>query len=159
MGNARKNGLDVRFDAGFVTDFVASVAPDAPFSVGVADNIGYFGPHEGKIRGRNRPDSYFDGCGAGLTSVGIDSVGNVRGCESMYDERFIEGNLRERSLRDIWEDENAFSYNRRFDPSLLTGSCAKCPHGSVCAGGCRSYNYFSNAGRLYENPLCSRSFG
>jgi radical SAM protein with 4Fe4S-binding SPASM domain len=73
----------------------------------------------------------------------------------MYDERFIEGNLREKSLREIWEDPDAFAYNRRFTTDQLTGKCASCPRGDVCAGGCRSYNYFTT-GKLYENCLCAR---
>jgi len=154
MGGAAKNALDVRFDAAAVIDFVVKNAPAAPFALGIADNIGYYTPEEGKLRGA--PNYSFDGCGAGLIAVGIDSVGNVRGCESMYDARFIEGNLRQRSLRDIWEDPDAFAYNRKFTPEMLTGKCGACVHGAVCAGGCRSYNYFANGGKLYENPLCAR---
>ena len=156
MGNAGKNAVDVRFDAREVLRFVARVNGTVPFYIGVADNVGYYTPEEGRARGRT--GVYFEGCGAGLTGVGIDSVGNVRGCESMYDERFNEGNLRERSLYDIWTDPDAFAYNRKFDPSMLTGKCASCPHGQICAGGCRSYNYFST-GKLYENPLCARGDG
>ena len=153
MGNADKNKIDVRFDPSFVTSFVASVKDTAPFAVGVADNIGYYSPEEGGIRGVN--GFSFSGCGAGLTSVGIDSLGNVRGCESMYDDAFNEGNLRKRSLEDIWTDPNAFSYNRKFTPDLLEGGCSGCEYGDVCAGGCRSYNYFTT-GSLYRNPLCKR---
>ena len=152
MGNAKSGAIDVSFDAAEVIRFVKSVADSAPFFVGIADNIGYYTPEEGTIRGTR--GAYFTGCSAGLTTIGIDSVGNVRGCESMYDERFNEGNLRERSLLDIWTDPGAFAYNRRFDESLLTGGCAGCEHGSVCAGGCRSYDYFTT-GKLYENPLCA----
>ena len=39
------------------------------------------------------------------------------------------------------------------------GKCADCPVGALCAGGCRSYNYFTNGGKLYENILCARSAG
>ena len=154
MGNARKNRLEVDFDAQYVMDFVASRLPEAPFSMGIADNIGYFSENEPVLRGN--PLACFSGCGAGIESIGIDSVGNVRGCESMYDDFFIEGNLRERSLKDIWEDDSSFLYNRAFDASLLTGPCAKCLMGPLCAGGCRSYNYFTNGGKLYENVLCPR---
>ena len=155
MGNAGLNRLDVRFDAGEVIRFVKRIAGEAPFYVGVADNIGYFTPEEldGGVRGTRK--AVFTGCGAGLTGIGIDSVGNVRGCESMYDARFNEGNLRSRSLADIWYDPDAFAYNRRFEESMLTGKCARCPYGSLCAGGCRSYNWFSD-GKLYENSLCAR---
>ena len=154
MGFANDNSVDVRFDVKKVIEFISRVKGDAPFSVGAADNIGYYTKEEGTLRGND--GSYFSGCSAGLTTVGIDSVGNVRGCESMYDSRFIEGNLRERTLREIWEDENAFSYNRRFTKDLLTGKCEGCEYGEYCAGGCRSYNYFSG-GKLYENPLCAHA--
>ena len=157
MGNAKKNGVEVAFDAGYVIDFVAKNLRNSPFSMGCADNIGYFTENEPLLRGRN--GACFGGCGAGLDSIGIDSIGNVRGCESMYDDHFIEGNLRQRSLRDIWEDENAFSYNRKFTPAALTGKCAQCEMGEYCGGGCRSYNYFTNGGKLYENVLCARGNG
>ena len=150
MGNAALSGLDWRIDSSVILQFVRNVQADAPFFVGVADNIGYLSPDDALLRGASRP---FSGCGAGLCSIGIDSAGNVRGCESMYDERFNEGNLRQRRLTDIWNDPDAFAYNRRFTPALLTGSCALCPNGPRCAAGCRSYNYFTT-GRLYESPLC-----
>ena len=154
MGGAARNAVDVRFDPLAVIAFVAKNAPAAPFRIGIADNIGYYTPEEGTLRAA--PGYSFDGCSAGLTAVGIDSAGNVRGCESMYDPRFDEGNLRHRSLRSIWEDPDAFAYNRRFKPELLTGKCGSCDFGGICAGGCRSYNYFANGGKLYENPLCAR---
>ena len=150
MGNAALSGIDWRFDFGRVLRFVRETKYSAPFLIGVADNIGYFSPDDAALRGGTRR---FSGCGAGLRSLGIDSAGNVRGCESMYDERFIEGNLRERRLADIWNDPDAFAYNRRFTPALLTGACASCPYGSRCAAGCRSYDYFTT-GKLYESPLC-----
>lgn len=152
MGNATE-GVDWQVDGGAVIGFVERHLDEAPFMLGIADNLGYFTPGEGRLRGRD--GAVFGGCRAGLSAIGIDSVGNVRGCEAMYDERFNEGNLRQRRLRDIWEDENAFAYNRRFDPSLLTGRCARCAQGPYCAGGCRSYNHFVH-GKLYEAPFCAR---
>lgn len=156
MGNAAVMGVDYRFDPLAVIDFVVRHRDDAPFSIGIADNIGYYTEEEPLMRGDSHGIRTFPGCGAGLSVVGIDSVGNVKGCESMYDDRFIEGNLRHRSLRDIWEDPDAFAYNRRFTPELLTGKCAVCQYGSYCAGGCRSYNYFVHR-KLYEYPHCARN--
>ncbi len=151
MGNACNNGVDVAFDALSVLRFISSHSKDRFFYIGAADNIGYFTEEEEYVRGVK--GAVFKGCGAGLRSIGIDSIGNVRGCESMYDDRFIEGNLREKTLEDIWTDPGAFFYNRAFDGSMLTGACVDCAYGFKCAGGCRSYNYFTT-GKLYENPLC-----
>ena len=155
MGNAANNGIDYAFDTAEVIRFVEENAPEAPFALGVADNIGYFTPSEGKLRGDLSGNACFRGCTAGLSSIGIDSVGNVRGCESMYDARFNEGNLREQTLREIWDNPNNFAYNRRFTTELLTGKCKECKMGAYCAGGCRSYNYFVH-GKLYESPACAR---
>lgn len=156
MGNAARTGVDVHFDPNRVICFVRENGPTAPFAIGIADNIGYYTEDEPFIRGDRKGNRCFPGCGAGLSVIGIDSVGNVRGCESMYDERFTEGNLRETSLRDTWESPTAFAYNRGFDKSMLTGRCAACAYGAYCAGGCRSYNFFSH-GKLYEHPNCARN--
>lgn len=117
----------------------------------LADNLGYY--YRSKSGEIVHP---FFGCGAGLCVVGLDSEGNVRGCQSLYDERFIEGNLRVRSLRDIWLDPESFSYNRQFKPSDLTGKCKSCAYGNICAGGCRSYNAFHDS--LYCNLNCAAGF-
>lgn len=156
MGNAANNGVDYAFDTAKVIHFVEEHAWTAPFALGVADNIGYFTPSEGSIRGNLSGKATFRGCSAGISSIGIDSVGNVRGCESMYDEYFNEGNLRTQSLYEIWNNPDNFSYNRKFTPALLTGKCKECAMGKYCAGGCRSYNYFVH-GKLYEAPACARS--
>ena len=158
MGNAAKSGIDFRFDFNEVIGFVERYSLTAPFAIGIADNIGYFTKSEGRLRGNLSGKSYFRGCNAGLSAIGIDSVGNVRGCESLYDENFNEGNLRERSLRSIWEDPDAFAYNRKFTKELLTGKCATCEVGEYCGGGCRSYNHFVH-GKLYESPFCARNIG
>lgn len=155
MGNAQEGGVDHRIDPVRVIDFIERNMYSAPFPMGIADNIGYFTENEDRLRGRCSGGAPFTGCRAGLSAIGIDSVGNVRGCESMYDERFIEGNLRERSLESIWNDENAFAYNRRFTKELLTGACKTCEYGSRCAGGCRSYAYFVH-GKMYEAPYCAK---
>ena len=156
MGNAANGGIDVAFDPNKAIDFVTMHMHEVPFALGVADNIGYFTDEEGSIRGNMSGNAFFRGCLAGISAVGIDSVGNVRGCESMYDPRFTEGNLREQTLREIWESPDNFLYNRAFTPELLTGKCAECEMGKYCGGGCRSYNYFVH-GKLYESPRCARN--
>lgn len=156
MGNAANNGIPYAFDQARVIRFVEDNMRSVPFALGIADNIGYFTPSEGTVRGDMSGRGFFSGCSAGLTAIGIDSIGNVRGCESMYDECFIEGNLRDKSLREIWENPDGFSYNRKFTSDLLTGACKTCMYGEYCAGGCRSYNHFVH-GKMYEAPGCARN--
>lgn len=158
MGNAANSNVDYRFNPNRVIDFVSSHMFEAPFIMGIADNIGYYTEQEGYLRGNLSGQAVYAGCRAGLNAVGIDSVGNVRGCESMYDEHFIEGNLREKTLREIWESPDSFAYNRKFQPEMLTGQCSTCQYGAFCAGGCRSYNYFVH-NKLYEAPFCAKNIG
>lgn len=156
MGNAAASGIAYKFDMKKVIEFVRDNARKVPFMLGVADNIGYFTEEEGSIRGNLSGEAYFAGCSAGIESIGIDSVGNVRGCESMYDDYFIEGNIREKSLKEIWENPDGFSYNRKFNKEMLTGACAQCEYGEYCAGGCRSYNYFVHR-KMHESPFCAKN--
>ena len=150
-----RNPFSTEIDFGIPIEFVENHLNNPHFRIGIADNIGYYTDGEGKLRGNPGGQAVYRGCLAGLCAIGIDSVGNVRGCESMYDDRFIEGNLREKSLYEIWNDPCAFSYNRQFRPELLTGRCRTCEYGRACAGGCRSYNYFTH-GKLYESLRCAR---
>jgi len=125
--------------------------PKEQMAIHLADNIGYYiEGDEGRIW------QGFTGCGAGICVIGIDSTGDVRGCESLKDDRFIEGNLMTQTLREIWQETACFSYNRGFTTSMLTGGCATCEHGGVCAGGCRSHNFFAHR-KLYESTICARS--
>lgn len=155
MGNASDAEFSVDINFEDVICFVEKHMRESEFAIGIADNIGYYTESEGYLRGNTSGRAFFTGCRAGLSTIGIDSVGNVRGCESMYDDLFIEGNLREKKLYDIWCDPDAFAYNRCFTVNQLSGKCSNCDHGSRCAGGCRSYNYFTHR-KLYESLRCAR---
>ena len=120
-----------------------------------ADDVGWFGPEEHLLRSGGPPARHFwTGCQAGLSLLGILSDGGVKGCLSMQTLP-VEASLRERSLRDIWEDPELFAYNRRFDPADLRGGCAGCPFGAICRAGCHSLAA-TTVGHLLDNPYCVR---
>ena len=135
-------------------NFIREKNKDRYMLVVAADNVGYFYKNsETYIRGTRSPVCYWGGCMAGINTLFIDSVGNVKGCGALYDEKFIEGNLRENSLKEIWINKETFRYNRQFSTDLLRGICKDCDMGSICKGGCRASNYFMN-NYLYENAFC-----
>lgn len=141
----------------WLIEFIREKSSERKMIVVAADSVGYyFEDTEGYIRGRRKPICVWEGCQAGMTSVFIDSAGNVKGCGSLYDDAFIEGNVKERRLAEIWRDERLFSYNRAFHRRLLKGRCRGCDVAEVCMGGCRSSNYFTT-GSLYENAFCSHN--
>ena len=135
-------------------DFIRQKNKDRYMLIVAADNVGYYyKDSETYIRGTRSPVCYWGGCMAGLNTLFIDSVGNVKGCGALYDDKFIEGNLRENSLKELWTSKETFRYNRDFTTNLLAGNCKGCDMGSVCRGGCRASNYFMND-YLYENAFC-----
>ena len=138
-----------------VIEFIREKNGDRQMVVVAADSIGYFDENETHIRGTSSPICYWGGCSAGISSIFIDSVGNVKGCGSLYSDIFIEGNVRDNSLAYIWNSSSAFAYNRQFTIDLLSGKCKGCKVGYMCRGGCRSSNYFSNKS-LYSNVFCCR---
>ncbi len=136
-----------------LTSFIKEKREEKLIDIYTGDNIGYYCENESYIRGLPGKINYWGGCQAGLSVVGIDSIGNVKGCESLYDDVFIEGNIRNESLSDIWFNENNFLYNRNFSPEMLTGKCSSCDMGVFCRAGCRGACYFTKGG-LFENAYC-----
>ncbi len=92
------------------------------------------------------------GCYAGKTVLGIQSNGNVKGCLALSD-KFIEGNIRERSIIDIWNDPNAFAYTRKFTTKDLGKNCQGCKYGKECGGGCTTRSS-STTGIAHNDPYC-----
>jgi radical SAM protein with 4Fe4S-binding SPASM domain len=116
------------------------------------DCLGYLSSMEEALRGWT-----WTGCGAGLQVMGIQSNGNVKGCLSIVDDRFVEGSIRQAPVREIWERPGAFAYTRDFDASQLHGTCAGCPVGAACRGGCTASSVSVN-GRPHDAPYCLRAY-
>lgn len=77
----------------------------------------------------------WNGCQAGISTIGIQSNGEVKGCLSLPSE-FIEGNIRDNSISEIWQKPGFCSYNRDFKESDLNNNCIDCRYGKKCRGGC-----------------------
>ena len=126
----------------------------ASFFVQAADNIGYMSRHEPRLRtGRALREHCWMGCAAGLEVVGITSDGTVRGCLSLPTGAADEGNLRERSLAELWNDAKGFAYNRAFAPADLGPGCRDCSFATFCRGGCQSLCW-ATTGAFHHNAHC-----
>ncbi len=136
-----------------ITRFIREKQGKDGMYVYAGDDIGYFNEDEDHIRNSPRGEARWQGCQAGLRVVGITSTGDVKGCESLYSDDFVEGNLRKQSLAAIWYNQENFSYNRKFHIEMLTGNCRDCDKGLICRGGCRGSCFFTS-GSKYENPYC-----
>jgi len=116
--------------------------------IDVGENVGYYGC-KGSELNDNMP--YF-GCYAGMRVAGIESNGNIKGCLSMPEE-FVEGNIRDSSLAEIWNNPDGFAYNRKFTRETASGACYDCRYLPLCRGGCATTSV-SQSGNRADNPFC-----
>lgn len=114
-----------------------------------AHSMGYYSKKLPNIMMAN-----WSGCNAGKTLCSIQSDGGVLGCLSLSD-KYIEGNVLNRSLKDIWNDADSFTYNRKFNKNQLKNDCRNCSKGSICKGGCLSASE-SITGMANAGPYCLR---
>lgn len=120
------------------------------------NNVGYFGPHEDALRGhlaRSGEGGYYDGCNAGVSTLGLEADGAVKGCPSLPTASYVGGNVRTTPLARIWADAAELSFARDEALPELWGECATCYYASVCKGGCTwtAHVFF---GRRGNNPYC-----
>jgi radical SAM protein with 4Fe4S-binding SPASM domain len=116
------------------------------------NNIGYFGPYERLLRG-GEAWSFWNGCGAGLNTLGIEADGAIKGCPSLPTHPYTGGNIREKRLREIVETSEELNINRKGDTEHLWGFCRTCRYAELCRGGC-SWTAHTFFGRRGNNPYC-----
>ncbi len=116
------------------------------------NNIGYFGPYESVLRG-TMPRGHMASCGAGRSTLGIEADGAIKGCPSLQTNAWTGGNIRDNSLKDIWERTPELRYTRDRGVSDLWGYCRTCYYADVCRAGC-TWTAFSLFGKPGNNPYC-----
>ncbi|MEM9267023.1 MAG: nif11-class peptide radical SAM maturase 3 [Cyanobacteria bacterium P01_F01_bin.13] len=123
------------------------------------NNIGYYGPYERFLRGRGQENewAFWQGCAAGLSTLGIEADGVIKGCPSLPTAAYTGGNIRDRRLQDIVEstEELRFNLGAGTPQSVahLWGFCKTCEFAELCRGGCTwtSHVFFDRRG---NNPYC-----
>ncbi|MEZ4225765.1 MAG: radical SAM protein [Polyangiaceae bacterium] len=116
------------------------------------NNIGYFGPYESILRG-TMPRGHMASCGAGRSTLGIEADGSIKGCPSLPTNAWTGGNIRDASLKDIWERTAELRYTRDRGTTDLWGYCATCYYADVCRAGC-TWTGFTLFGKAGNNPYC-----
>ena len=114
-----------------------------------AHDMGYFSDILPELQVKD-----WQGCQAGISVLGIQSNGTILGCLAMGDD-FIEGNVRERSLQEIWYDESSFAYTRHYKKEDIKAHCKTCVFKERCGGGCSAVSH-SMTGHLHQDPYCLR---
>ncbi len=116
------------------------------------NNIGYFGPYESVLRG-TLPRGHMASCGAGRSTLGIEADGTIKGCPSLPTSDWAGGNIRENTLKDVWEKATPLRYTRDRTVDDLSGYCRDCYYNDTCRAGC-SWTTHVLFGKPGNNPFC-----
>ncbi|MBD2167793.1 nif11-class peptide radical SAM maturase 3 [Calothrix membranacea FACHB-236] len=161
MGNAADNNeiLLQPYELLDVYPMIARVAQRAKregVQLQPGNNIGYYGPYERFLRGGDAW-SFWQGCSAGLSALGIEADGAIKGCPSLPTTAYTGGNIRDRSLRSIIEETEELRFNLGAGTPKgtehLWGFCKTCEFAELCRGGCSwtAHVFFDKRG---NNPYC-----
>jgi radical SAM protein with 4Fe4S-binding SPASM domain len=122
----------------------------------VGNNVGYFGPYAG-LRGGAGPSGGWSGCQAGLTTLGIEANGTIKGCPSLPTASYSGGSSRDLPIVEIVQRAPELNINRAAGTPRgvagLWGFCAECEHAATCRAGC-TWTAHSFFGRPGNNPYC-----
>lgn len=141
-----------------IIDFCYETALDGRIKIYPADCIGYYTKKEmeiKKISYNTNQVSLWNGCNAGKRSFGILHNGDILGCTSIRSKEYVEGNLKQKSLKEIWNDKNSFLVFRDLKKEQLKAECSICTYGSKCLGGCPNTRLTMNGDIYSENQYCA----
>ncbi|MBF6302910.1 SPASM domain-containing protein [Nocardia amamiensis] len=89
-----------------------------------------------------------------LTSTqALEADGTIKGCPSLPTTSYSGGNVRDRSVRDIWTSTPELSFARADRTAELWGFCRGCYYARVCQAGC-TWTSHSLVGKPGNNPYC-----
>jgi radical SAM protein with 4Fe4S-binding SPASM domain len=120
-------------------------------SIWPANNLGYFGPLEGRLRKLQK--LHWRGCSAGRSTIAIESDGMIKNCPSLGGPANIGGSWREHGLEALWRSAPQITYFRTRTVDEVWGYCRECYYAETCKGGCTAAAE-PLLGRPGNNPFC-----
>jgi mycofactocin radical SAM maturase len=91
-----------------------------------------------------------DMCGAAKMTCCISPTGEVFPCAFLQEKPFRVGNVREASLKDLWDNSPVFAMFRNLDVE----SCLTCSRFEMCRGGCPAMAYHTYHDISVPDPEC-----
>jgi radical SAM protein with 4Fe4S-binding SPASM domain len=91
-------------------------------------------------------------CGAASAEFGIAPDGSVYPCQALLKDEFNAGNIKEKSLKEIFYDSPVMRQIRNCTVDTIE-VCRDCEVKGICAGGCRSLAY-----NLYGKIDCHNAY-
>ncbi|MFH1385604.1 MAG: radical SAM protein [Patescibacteria group bacterium] len=97
-------------------------------------------------------------CPSGRSRICIMPQGKVAPCPLIGSLGLSGGDIREKSLKDIWEGSEFFQHIRS-GKQRHNQSCAGCNFWSKCSGGCKASSYAHYGDLMAIDPLCFYEIG
>lgn len=157
MGNCTMDSVIHRSEIQTIIDFAYEETQRGLINIQLSDCIGYYTRKEILVRQKAAHTlrlPVWAGCNAGLRTFGILANGDITACTSMRNPEFVAGNIRERRLMDIWDDDRSFAWRRNMTPDDLGGYCRECVYAHRCLGGCSNMRLAINGTLASENTYC-----
>ena len=139
-----------------IMDFMIHLQESSPVKPCITDCLGYWTAKSIQLL-QLRPgaeNACWQGCQAGKRVMGILHDGSITGCTAVRDKKFVEGNVRETPLREIWTRPGAFAWNRNRSRQDLGGFCRLCRFADLCLGGCTNVR-LTMTDTADQNPYCA----
>src|ERR1700682_4403394 len=117
MGNASDNNVHLLQPYQMVDIFpLLDELYDEAGALGIrlilANNVGYFGPYEAKLRSVEPFATHWDGCSAGRNGLGSEADDKIKACPSLATNEFTGANIRDMRLDAIWSSTRQLAYMR-----------------------------------------------
>ncbi|WP_279146138.1 radical SAM/SPASM domain-containing protein [Clostridium tyrobutyricum] len=100
------------------------------------------------------PEKRTISCQAGIKACSVNYNGDVYGCELMSDIHELKaGNIKEKSIKEIWNSSQAFNKLRSITFDNLNGKCVECDK-KWCGAGCRAAAYHLDGSIYGSDNAC-----
>ncbi len=93
-------------------------------------------------------------CAMAEREISIAETGDVYPCQLLHEPRFRAGNVRERSLAEIYSKSPVFAKMRQISVDSL-GKCSACPVRYLCGGACRARDLFEVGSEELVGEFCA----
>ena len=90
---------------------------------------------------------------AACVPLGVEANGDIKGCSAMASQGYVGGNVRDKSIREIWDTAPELHITRKFAIDDLWGYCRSCYYAETCKGGC-VWTSSTLLGKTGNNPYC-----
>jgi radical SAM protein with 4Fe4S-binding SPASM domain len=145
--------VDIAHETMQNTDLIVDLADNVGYLTGKAESVRFKGMSNNS-QVKNPCSPCWGGCPAGKSVIGIRANGDINPCLAIRDSSFIEGNIRNTPLKEIWTRPNAFSELRSMSTDKLQGFCKECSYAATCLGGCTELKLTFQK-HIYDNTYCT----